>query len=85
MLTYFGLCHCTLFQEYNVLVFLWWAGLNDVQRLRMTSHIRLTSTQNRSRFPQAYARYFLHCNKHFAHMFFNMVCLELRDLAAEQE
>lgn len=57
----------------------------NVQRLRMTLLKRLTSTQNRSRFPQAYIRYFLHCNKYFVHMFFNMVCLELRALAAEQE
>lgn len=60
-------------------------GLNDVRRLRMTSYARLTLTQNRSRFPQAYTRYFLHCNKHFVHTFLNMAYLELRDLAAERE
>lgn len=52
---------------------------------RMTSYPRLTSTQNRSRFLQAYTLYFLHCNKHFVHTFFNMVCLKPRELAAVKE
>lgn len=56
-----------------------------VQSIRMTLYARLTSTQNRSRFLQAYTRYFLHCNKHFVHTFFNMVCLKPRDIAALKE
>lgn len=56
-----------------------------VQFKRMTFYARLTSTQNRSRFLQAYTRYFLYCNKRFVHKFFNVVCLESSHLAAVKE
>lgn len=56
-----------------------------VQFIRMTFHARLTSTQNRSRFLQAYTRYFLYCNKRFVHNFCNVVYLEPRHIAAVKE
>lgn len=56
-----------------------------VQFKRVTFHARLTSTQNRSRFLQAYARYFLYCNIHFVHKFFKVDLLEPRHRVAVKE